>query len=188
MGVGAQRHTQAALPPGKRAGTHCSGIWLGPRAGMNRCGISRPRWYSKPGPPAHSYTDWAILVHGHTTARWQYTRTYGEVWYRLSTWKSVIIVNKAKCYTTSNFHVNSGIHPHSQVLTGCVTRHNVIHSVRIFLIRYSQTSDLRSYMASNEIGIWQEWQKTDLRKATLTNFKILLLHGLSWSFRGDRIQ
>jgi hypothetical protein len=29
MWVGGQRHAPAALPPGKRAGTHCTGRWLG---------------------------------------------------------------------------------------------------------------------------------------------------------------
>jgi len=40
MGMGGRRHVQAALPPGKRAGTHCIGGWLGPRAGLEGCGKS----------------------------------------------------------------------------------------------------------------------------------------------------
>jgi len=28
MGVGGQLHTSAALPPGKRPGTHCIGGWV----------------------------------------------------------------------------------------------------------------------------------------------------------------
>ena len=43
MGVGGQRHAPAALPPGKTRGAHCIGRWVGPRAGMDRCGKSRPR-------------------------------------------------------------------------------------------------------------------------------------------------
>ena len=42
MGVGGQRHAPAALPPGNRPGTHCIGGWVGPRAGLNACGKSRP--------------------------------------------------------------------------------------------------------------------------------------------------
>ena len=30
MGVGGQRHTPAALLPGKRPGTHFTGGWVGP--------------------------------------------------------------------------------------------------------------------------------------------------------------
>ena len=40
MGVGGQRQTLAALPPGKRPGTHCTGGWVGPRAGLYGCGKS----------------------------------------------------------------------------------------------------------------------------------------------------
>jgi len=42
LGVGGQRHAPAALPPGKRPGTHCIGGWVGSRAGMDWCGKSRP--------------------------------------------------------------------------------------------------------------------------------------------------
>jgi hypothetical protein len=48
MGVG-QRHTPAALPPGKRPGTHCTGGWLGPSACLDGCGKSLRHQYSIPG-------------------------------------------------------------------------------------------------------------------------------------------
>jgi len=58
MEVGGQLQAPAALPPGKRP--HCIGGWLGPRAGLDRCGKSR----SPPGfdlrnvqPVASNYTD-----------------------------------------------------------------------------------------------------------------------------------
>jgi hypothetical protein len=41
MRVGGQRLAPAALPPGNRPGTHCTGGWVGPRAGLDGCGISR---------------------------------------------------------------------------------------------------------------------------------------------------
>jgi hypothetical protein len=34
MGVGGQHNAPAALPPGKRPGTHCTGGCVGPRAGL----------------------------------------------------------------------------------------------------------------------------------------------------------
>jgi hypothetical protein len=40
MGMGGQRHAPAALPR-ERPGTHCMGGWVGPRAGVDGCGISR---------------------------------------------------------------------------------------------------------------------------------------------------
>ena len=49
MGVGGQRHAPAALPPGKRPGTHCTGGWVGRRAGLEGCGkISPPTGIRSP--------------------------------------------------------------------------------------------------------------------------------------------
>jgi hypothetical protein len=42
MGVGGKLHAPAALPPGKRPGTHCIGGWVGSRAGLDGCEKSRP--------------------------------------------------------------------------------------------------------------------------------------------------
>ena len=42
MEVGGQRHLPAALPQGKRPGTHFTGGWMGPRAGLDGCGNPRP--------------------------------------------------------------------------------------------------------------------------------------------------
>jgi hypothetical protein len=42
MRVGDQRQAPAAFPPGKRAGTHCIGGLVGPRACLDGCGNSRP--------------------------------------------------------------------------------------------------------------------------------------------------
>jgi hypothetical protein len=44
MGVGGQLHAPAALSSGKRPGTHCTGGWVGPRAGLDGCDKSRPHW------------------------------------------------------------------------------------------------------------------------------------------------
>jgi hypothetical protein len=48
-GEGGQRHAPAALPPGKRAGTHFAGGWVGPRADLDGCGKSHPYRKSVPG-------------------------------------------------------------------------------------------------------------------------------------------
>jgi len=59
-GLGGQRHAPAALPPGKRPGTHCIGGWMGPRAGLNGCGKFRPPPEFDPRtvqPLASSYID-----------------------------------------------------------------------------------------------------------------------------------
>ena len=46
---GGQRHAPAALYPRERPGSHCTGDWVGPRAGLDRCGKSRPHRDSIPG-------------------------------------------------------------------------------------------------------------------------------------------
>jgi hypothetical protein len=49
-----------SLPPGK-PGTLCTGDWVGPRAGLDRCGKSRPPSGFDPRtaqPVASCYTDW----------------------------------------------------------------------------------------------------------------------------------
>jgi hypothetical protein len=61
MGVGGLRHAPAALSPRKRHGTHCTGGWVGPNAGMGGCGKSRPlpgfdpRTDQPVAIPAHNY-------------------------------------------------------------------------------------------------------------------------------------
>ena len=47
-GVTGQRHAPAALYPRERPGTRCTGGWVGPRAGLHRCGKSRPHQDSIP--------------------------------------------------------------------------------------------------------------------------------------------
>ena len=58
-GVVGQRHAQPP-PPRERTGTHCVGSWVGPRAGMDGCGKSRPPPGFDPRtvqPLANGYTD-----------------------------------------------------------------------------------------------------------------------------------
>jgi len=71
-GWGSQRHAPAALYPRERRGTHCTKGWVGPRAGLDRCGKSRP----PPGfdrrtvqPVASRYTSrgWIIFKTGTAT-------------------------------------------------------------------------------------------------------------------------
>ena len=45
-----RRHAPAAPYPRERPGTHCTGGWVDIRAGLDRCGKSRPHRDSIPGP------------------------------------------------------------------------------------------------------------------------------------------
>ena len=57
-----QRHAPAALYPRDRPGTHRTGDWVGPRAGVDKCGKFRPLPGFDPRtvqPVASRYTDYA---------------------------------------------------------------------------------------------------------------------------------
>jgi hypothetical protein len=41
MGEGVHCHASAALPLGKKPGTHCTGGWVDHRAGLDECGEPR---------------------------------------------------------------------------------------------------------------------------------------------------
>jgi hypothetical protein len=65
-GVDGQHHAPAILPQWERPSIHFKGGCVGPRAGLERCGNSRPppgfdRWIIHP--VAVCYTDWALLAH-----------------------------------------------------------------------------------------------------------------------------
>jgi hypothetical protein len=49
MGVGGQRHAPATLPQ-EGFGTHCTGGWVGPKAGVDGCGKSHSHRDSILGP------------------------------------------------------------------------------------------------------------------------------------------
>ena len=58
--------TARPLYPRERPGTQCIGHWVGPMAGLGRCGKSRPPLVFDPRtvrPVASCYTDCAIPVH-----------------------------------------------------------------------------------------------------------------------------
>jgi hypothetical protein len=50
MGMGGQSHFPAALPQEKKASTHFTGGWVGPRASLDGCRKSRQRRDSIHGP------------------------------------------------------------------------------------------------------------------------------------------
>jgi hypothetical protein len=49
-GSGVSVKPRPLFTPGKRRGTLCTGVWVDPRAGQERCGKSRPHRDSIPGP------------------------------------------------------------------------------------------------------------------------------------------
>ena len=57
-----QQHAQAALYPRERPGTHCTGGWVGPRAGLDSCGKSRPH---RDSIPARSQSLYRLSYRAH---------------------------------------------------------------------------------------------------------------------------
>ena len=54
--------TLRPLYPRERPGTHCIGGWMGLRARLDECGISRPHWDSIPGPTSpQKFAVWTEL-------------------------------------------------------------------------------------------------------------------------------
>ena len=62
-----QRHAPAAFYPRERPGTHCTGDWVGPRVGVDRCGKSRPppTGIRSPDSPARSQSLYQLSYLSH---------------------------------------------------------------------------------------------------------------------------
>jgi hypothetical protein len=66
MGVRGPRHDPAALPSEKTPGTYCIGGWVGPRAGLDGCGKSRPHGHLTPDSLASSESLYRLSYPGST--------------------------------------------------------------------------------------------------------------------------
>jgi hypothetical protein len=53
--------------PRERPGTHCTGGWVDPRAGLGRCGKSRPTGIRSPDRPARSQSLYRLSYPAHVT-------------------------------------------------------------------------------------------------------------------------
>jgi len=60
-----QQHALAALNPRERPGTHFTGGWVGPTAGLERWGKSRPHRDSIPDRPARSQLLYRLSYPAH---------------------------------------------------------------------------------------------------------------------------
>ena len=63
-GEGLASHSGRSLPR-DRPSTHCTGEWVGPRAGLDRCGKSRPHRDSIPGPSSPSHSLYRLSYRAH---------------------------------------------------------------------------------------------------------------------------
>jgi hypothetical protein len=63
--VRGQRHAPAAPYPQERHGTHCTGGWVGLRAGRDRCGKSPPTGIRSPDRPARRQSLYRLRYPAH---------------------------------------------------------------------------------------------------------------------------
>jgi hypothetical protein len=67
--VRGQRHAPAAIYPRERPGTPCTGGWVGPRAGLDRCGKSHPHRCPISNLPARNQLLYWLSYQAHTVWR-----------------------------------------------------------------------------------------------------------------------
>jgi hypothetical protein len=79
MRVGGQLHAPATLPPGKRHGTHCTGGWVGPRAGLDGCGKPRLTGIRSMDRPARSESLYRLSFPGPQLG-WKEGKALGRDW------------------------------------------------------------------------------------------------------------
>ena len=89
MGMGGQHHAPTALPL-ERPDTHCTGGWVGPRAGLEGCGKSRPHQDSIPGPSSR----WRVAI-PTALSRPKLERYTVDIWSVVATKVSICIPTSA---------------------------------------------------------------------------------------------
>jgi hypothetical protein len=134
------------LHPLERLGTHCTGGWVGPSAGLDMCGKSRPHRDSIPDRPARSQSLYRLSYPAHLDSN-KFSQIYGR-WcadvVRLSTlhctvvdisvYRSVRFVQfLGLCYVI----ISSG--PSQPSCTSLITR-------------------LETFLLFNEVGCRLEWK------------------------------
>jgi hypothetical protein len=65
-GVSGQQHAPTAIYPRERPGTHCTGDWVGPRTGLDRCWKSRPMGIRSPDRPARNQSLYRLSYQAQT--------------------------------------------------------------------------------------------------------------------------
>jgi hypothetical protein len=69
-GVRGQPHAPATICPRERPGTHCTGVWVGLRAGLDRCKNLAPIGIQSPDHPARSQLLYWLHYLAHNIWKW----------------------------------------------------------------------------------------------------------------------
>ena len=110
-GVRGQPHASAALYPRERPGIHCTGGWVGPRAGLDRCAKSRtlpgfdPRTVQ---PIACSYTGYATRSTCNIVLGTNPGVGFHVIWYRSSLQKLWSSADWLSYFTDGRHYISTG--------------------------------------------------------------------------------
>jgi hypothetical protein len=101
--MGGQRHAPAALPSGKRPGTHCIGGWVGPRPGLDGCGKSHPNGIRSSDRPARSELLFRLSYPGPFLKLHTENIKRSEIWTIMWPWKTKLNGPALSKFLTSIF-------------------------------------------------------------------------------------
>ena len=103
MGVGSQRHTLAALPSGKRPGSHSTGGYVGPRADMDGCGKYPLMGIRSPDRPVRSKSLYRLSYPRPRTYSMSITKKKTSL---------IILVREITFFLCSEIHANLQLYIH----------------------------------------------------------------------------
>jgi len=98
-----QRHASAALYPRERPDTHCTGVWVGPRSGLDRCEEFPPTGIRSPDRPARCQSLYRLRYPAHLLAADtpNILPAPGLIWY-IFTWLMKAPGNRPVTFTNVN--------------------------------------------------------------------------------------
>ena len=104
-GVRSQRHAPEAPYPWERPGTHCTGGWVDPRAGLDWCGKSRPTGIRSPDRPARRQSQlctYRVKIYDTVDVRHKIT-PYTLPKLQIFKIHTHSCFNESKCYSTGTY-------------------------------------------------------------------------------------
>ena len=91
-GVRGKRHAPAAPYPRERPGTHCTGGWVGPRAGLDWCRKSRPTGIRSPDRPARRQSLYRLRYPDKTPITFHYSINHQHITSMLRVCSMTIVI------------------------------------------------------------------------------------------------
>jgi hypothetical protein len=140
--------TPRPLYPRERPSTHCTGGWVGPRAGLDVCEKSHPHWDSIPEPSAHSQSLYRLSYPAHSS-------TY----YR---WHKATIPQHSEFFHTKNWYNKQSTMNFLTLYTQLIQQDSVPrnYTSAIFTVSYSKGLQNQSYKSQSTASSCTKGHKT----------------------------